>query len=526
MLVRARKDCQLGFDGVVRRRRGASICVPLLLALAVACRPADLAPPGTVVVALESAPAVLDPRFTTDANSSLVSALVTNGLTTSDARAEATPDLAEEWRELSPLEYRFTLRSDAIFHDGSRVTAADVAATYRSVLDPAMRSPKREALAAIERIATPDDRTIVFRLREIDAAFLETTGLGILPARLTAGGPVPPDAVVGAGPFRVVAALDGGGVDLAPHSAYMDGPPQLQRLRFRVVPDGVVRALELVSGTVHLVQNALEPDLLPWLAAQPELELLITPGTTFQYLGINHRDPRLADVRVRQALALGIDRPAIVHHLLRDTARPASGLLPPTHWAYEGAVTRYPYDPERAARLLETSGLGPAARAQLRRFSYKTSTVELRRRIAEVFQSDLSRIGLHLDIRSYEWATFYEDVRRGNFELYALAWVGIRDPDVYFRILHSSMRPPAGNNRGAYANAEIDMLLERARRTPERSQRRAAYAEVQRRTAEDLPMIPLWWSENVVVKARALHGFVPAPDGDLRSLAQATFALP
>ena len=500
-------------------------CFTLLAGMG-ACHPPDVAPPGAIVVALESAPAVLDPRFTTDANSSLVSALVTRGLTIGDDQAEAKPDLAEAWRELSPLEYSFTLRPDATFQDGGRVTAADVAATYRSVLDPALRSPKREALAAIERIDTPDDRTIVFRLRAIDAAFLEATNLGILPARLTGGGPVSAGELLGAGPFRIVGTLDGGGIDLAPNPNYMDGPPRLPRLRFRVVPDGVVRALELASGTVHLVQNALEPDLLPWLAARPGLELLITPGTTFQYLGINFRDPRLADPRVRQALALGINREAIVHHLLRDTARLATGLLPPTHWAYQGAVRRYPYDPERALRLLAASGLGTAASEQLRRFSYKTSTVELRRRIAEVFQADLSRIGLGLNVRSYEWATFYDDVRRGNFELYSLAWVGVRDPDVYFRILHSTMRPPLGNNRGGYANSTIDSLLEHARHTPDRSQRRNAYAEVQRLVAEDLPMIPLWWTDNVVVKARALHGFEPSPDGDLRSLARATIARP
>lgn len=496
----------------------------LVLCGVACCRAAEPAPPpATVVVALESAPTVLDPRFTTDANSSLVSALVTDGLTTHDAKGEPVPALAD-WRVPAPLEYHFTLRDGARFADGTLVTAADVAATYRSVLDPALASPKRESLAAIAAIDTPDARTVVFRLRAVTASFLETTNLGILPARLTSRGPVPTAEIVGSGPFRVAETLDDGGVDLVPHSQAFAGAPRIPRLRFRVVPDGVVRALELASGSVHLVQNALEPDLLPWLAARPELEVVISPGTTFQYLGLNFRDRRLADRRVRQALAHGIDRGAVVHHVLRDTARIASGLLPPSHWAYEGAVAEYPYDPERATALLREAGLGPDAAADLRRFSYKTSTVELRRRIAEVFQHDLAQIGLGLDIRSYEWATFYNDIKRGNFELYALAWVGVRDPDVYFRIFHSMMQPPAGMNRGAYANPEVDTLLERARATEDRTERRRLYAEVQRLAADDLPVVPLWWAENVVVKHRGLQGFVPSPDGDLRSLAAATFA--
>ncbi len=498
----------------------------LLLCVLACCSPSATAtPPGTLVVALESAPAVLDPRFTTDANSSLVSELVCDGLTTSDARGETIPALAE-WRHPSPLEWQFTLRPDVRFHDGTSLTAADVAATYRSVLDPALGSPKREALAAVAAIETPDARTVVFRLREVSASFLETTSLGILPARSTATGPVAPLAVVGTGPFRVAALLDGGGLDLVPHADAVGGAPRLARLRFRVVPDGVVRALELANGGVHLVQNALDPDLLPWLAARPELELVISPGTTFQYLGMNFRDPRLADRRVREALAAGIDRDAIVHHLLRDTATPATGLLPPSHWAYASDVARHPYDPARAAELLRAAGLGPEVDQALRRFSYKTSTIELRRRIAEVFQHDLGRLGLGLDVRSYEWATFYDDIKHGNFELYSLAWVGVRDPDVYYRVFHSAMRPPVGMNRGGYANPAMDALLAAARVTEDRDERRRLYGEVQRLAADDLPIVPLWWAENVVVKARALVGFVPAPDGNLRSLAHATFVEP
>lgn len=499
-----------------------SLAVLVLCVLACCRSPTTAAPPGTFVIALESAPTVLDPRFTTDANSALVSELVSDGLTTNDARGETVPALAE-WRHPSPLEWHFTLRPDARFHDGSPVAAVDVAATYRSVLDPALGSPKREAFAAITGVETPDPRTVVFHLREVSASFLESTSMGILPARLTGSGPIAPAAVVGSGPFRVAGLLDGGGIDLVPHAGAVDGPPRIARVRFRVVPDGVVRALELANGGVHLVQNALDPDLLPWLAERPELELVVSPGTTFQYLGMNLRDPRLADRRVREAIAAGIDREAIVHHLLRDTARPATGLLPPSHWAFADDVARHPHDPARARELLRAAGLGSDVDAALRRFSYKTSTVELRRRIAEVFQHDLADLGLLVDVRSYEWATFYDDIKRGNFELYALAWVGVRDPDIYFRMFHSTMRPPAGVNRGSYASPAMDALLAAARATEDRDERRRLYRDVQRLAADDLPIVPLWWADNVVVKHRALAGFVPAPDGSLRSLAHATF---
>ncbi len=223
------------------------------------------APSDTLVIALESAPPFSIPASRPTPTLRLTGALVTNGLTRSDASAEAVPDLAAGWHALSSLEYSFTLRSDARFHDGRPVTAADVAATFRSVMDPDVRSPKREALAAIERIDTPDPATVVFRLREVSASFLDATNLGILPASLASGGQLAPLDVVRRGPFRVAGLTGDGGVELAAHGDYMDGAPAIARLRFRVVPDGVVRALELASGSVHFVENALEPDLLPWL---------------------------------------------------------------------------------------------------------------------------------------------------------------------------------------------------------------------------------------------------------------------
>ena len=449
----------------------------------------------------------------------MVTALLARGLTRMDEHAEPVPDLAASWEQRSPIEYAFTLQPDARFADGEPLTADDVVATYRSVLDPALRSPKREALSAIADVTAADPHTVVVRLRAISASFLETANLGILPARLARAGQLPVERVLGAGPFRVRDSLPDGGVDLVPAAAGGGGTPAVTGLRFRVVPDGTVRALELASGTVHLVQNALEPDLLPWLAGRPDLAVEISPGTTFQYLGMNMRDPRLADPRVRRALAYGLDRDTIAHRLLRDTVHPASGLLPPSHWAYAGDVVRYPYDPARAAALLAESGLGSGAAAALRRLSYKTSTVELRRRIAEAVQAQLGDLDLLVDVRGYEWATFYADVRRGDFQLYSLAWVGVGDPDVYYRIFHSRMLPPEGNNRAAYVNPAMDALLEAARATLDRADRQRLYAEVQRLAAEDLPVIPLWWADNVVVKSRRLVGFVPAPDGDLRSLA-------
>jgi peptide/nickel transport system substrate-binding protein len=283
----------------------------------------------------------------------------------------------------------------------------------------------------------------------------------------------------------------------------------------------MVRILEFKNGSIDFLQNDIEPDMLPWLRKNTAARVETHQGTTYQYIGINLNHPILRERKVRQAIALAIDREGIIRHLLKDLGTPATGLLSPVHWAYEGAVDSWPHDPERAKRLLDEAGLvdpdgsGPRPRFKL---SFKTTNIDLRRRIAEAFKEQLQTVGIELEIRGYEWGTFYADVKKGNFHLFSLAWVGIMDPDIYYQVFHSSSVPPQGNNRGRYANPDLDVLLERGRRAVDTAERRAIYAEVQKIAARELPYIPLWWVKNVIVQQPTLRGFVPYPDGDLISL--------
>ena len=148
--------------------------------------------------------------------------------------------------------------------------------------------------------------------------------------------------------------------------------------------------------------------------------------------------------------------------------------------------------------------------------------MELRRRIAEAIAANLADVGIAVSIESWEWGTFFADIGRGNYDLYSLAWIGIRDPDLLRTVFHSAMAPPAGNNRGFFANARIDRLAERGREETDPARRRAIYARLQRAAARQLPYIPLWWPRNVVVASTRLQGFEPSPDGDLRGLLRAS----
>ena len=493
------------------------------------CRffPATDHPPGYLVAGIESQPLNLDPRFATDANSVRVGGLIYNSLLRAGANGQLGMELAEHWGMTDEWTYVFELRRDVKFHDGRPLTARDVRHTYESILDPRNLSPKRALLKPLEAVEVLTPHRVRFRLSAPHAPFVEQFTLGIVPANTTNGPSSSRPPPAGSGPFIFASSDPGEKVVLKANPSYWDGAPKVAGLVFKIVPDAMVRVLEFKHGSIDFLQNDIEPDMLPWLRNTTAASVDTRQGTTFQYIGINLSHPILRHRNVRQAIAHAIDRAQIIRHLLKDLGTPASGLLSPINWAYEGAVDSWPHDPERAKRLLDEAGFadpdgdGPRPRFEL---SFKTTNIDLRRRIAEAFKEQLKAVGIELEIRGYEWGTFYSDVKKGNFHLFSLAWVGVMDPDVYFQIFHSRSIPPHGDNRGRYANPALDRLLERGRRAVDTDERRAIYGEVQKIVARELPYIPLWWVKNVTVQQPALRGFVPYPDGDLISLKNVSFS--
>lgn len=503
-----------------------SFCIALVLFTS-SCRssPADH-PRDHLIVAIESNPLQLDPRYATDANSVRIGNLVYNSLLRADEQSRLQPELAESWRMTDDTTYVFDLRKDVRFHDGRPLTAADVKFTYESILDPRSQSPKRgllKPLASVEALAA---RRVQFRLNSVHAPFVEQFTLGIVPAGSATRGLSSVQSPLGSGPFMIQSIESGERVTLKANPHSWQGKPPLDGLVFKIVPDAMVRVLEFQRGSVDFMQNDLEPDMLPWLRQNTDAQIAAAPGTTYQYIGINFTHPILRRKKVRQALAYAIDRESMIRHLLKDTVAPANGLLAPLNWAYDDSVPRWPYDPARAKRLLDDAGFpDPDGDGPLPRFrvSFKTTNIDLRRRIAEALKEQLRAVGVELEIRSYEWGTFFADIKKGNFHLYSLAWVGVMDPDIFYQIFHSQSVPPAGDNRGRYDNPDLDRLLEQGRRTTDAAERARIYRRAQAIIADDLPYIPLWWWKNIVVTRPGLRGFALYPDGDLISLKNASF---
>ena len=501
----------------------------LLAFLLPGCRfsPAADRASGYLVVGIESQPLQLDPRYATDANAVRIGNLIYNSLLRPDENSRLQPELAESWRMVDERTYVFDLRRDVKFHDGKPFTAADVKYTYESILAARNRSPKRGLLKPLQAVDQLGPYRVRFRLSAPHAPFPDQFTLGIVPAASNEDALPGPRPTAGSGPFVLESIDSGETVRLKANPFYWESVPQISGVVFKIVPDAMVRVLEFKKGSIHFLQNDIEPDILPWLKKNTTATIDWRPGTTFQYIGINMTHPILKHRKVRQALAYAIDRDGIIRHLLKDLATPATGLLSPFNWAYEPAVARWSCDPQKAKRLLDEAGYpdpdgdGPLPRFRL---SFKTMNLDLPRRIAEALKEHLQRVGIELEVRTYEWGTFYGDVKKGNFHLYSLAWVGVMDPDILYQIFHSASVPPDGDNRGRYRNPGLDRLLEQGRATTDVRQRKVIYSRAQVILAEDLPYIPLWWKKNVVVQPPALRGFVPYPDGDLISLKKVAFS--
>jgi peptide/nickel transport system substrate-binding protein len=477
----------------------------LLLPLALSsCTRTIATEPGVVNFLIESMPTNLDPRIGTDAVSQRLDSLIFSSLVELDAQRIPRGDLAERWETPDTVTYVFHLRSGVKFHDGRPVRT--------------VTSPKRGSLAMIRSIDAPDAATVIFHLQEPYAGFLWAIArptVGIVPAR---SGADFSERLTGSGPFRFVSANQDDNIVIERNDGYFGGAPKISRVQFRVVPDAIVRALELRKGSADVEVNSLTPDMIPVLRRLSTIDVTDTPGTNYQYIAFNLDDAALAKREVRQALAYATNREEIIQYLYRGQAHPADGPLPKSSWAYEPGIRRYEYNPQQAERLLDSAGFPRQAETggMRMKLTLKTSTEESSRLLAAVLQEQWRKVGVDLDVRPLEFATLFSDMARGSFEIFTLRWIGANnDPDTFFDyIFDSKMIPPAGANRGHYRNPEVDALLEQARIESDQKKRRQLFSKVQKIIAEDIPYVSLWFMDNISVHRKRISDLQLSPTGD------------
>ncbi len=387
---------------------------------------------------------------------------------------------------------------------------------------------KGGAFKAITRIDTPDPLTVVVHTGTPRPGLLFNLSDGLFGVVEDGAGADEGLHPVGSGPFRFVSQVQDKDVLLERNPGYWAGAPSptIERVLFQVVPDTITAALEMQKGSADVESNVLTMDMVHALtdegklearhSARPHLQIATGPGARVDYLNFNVQDPALRDRRVRQAIAFAIDRPALIAALWRGHARLADTLLPPGHWAAAPAadLAQYPHDVARAIALLNAAGLKPDHDGIRLHLTLKTSTDETARLEAQAMQAELRQAGIALTLRSAEFGTFYSDITRGAFQMYLLRWIGSNeDPDIFHYAYATEMFPPKGANRGHYSNPRVDALLKDAGATISESLRRQDYIQIQQILSIDLPTLPLWYPENIVIHSSRLTNLTLDPGG-------------
>jgi len=453
---------------------------------------------------ISSAPINLDPRFATDAASSRINRLLYQSLVDFDDAYLAKPALAR-WKALTSVHYRFQLiDQQPRFHDGVALTTADIKATYDSVLNPEIASPHLAGFNMIESIELVDAQTIDFHLNKSDPLFPGRLVIGIMPAKLLDADHPFNRQPIGSGPFQFAAWPEEGRLQLQRQR-------DAQQFEFVAVKNPTVRVLKLLRGEIDMLQNNLPSELVTYLAEQEEIKLMKAPGSNFTYLGFNLQDQDTGNLLLRRAIAYALDREAIIKYVMGDAATQASALLPPDHWAGNSDLPLYRHDPDKARELLKQAGYVNGKRAKI---VYKTSSDPFRIRLATVIQQQLSEVGIDVDLRSYDWGTFYGDIKAGRFQMFSLSWVGIKTPDIFRYVFHSESVPPNGANRGRYADVQADELIDAAEAKLTLPQQAKHYARLQAHLLDQLPYVPLWYEDHLFAARKGISGYTLARDGN------------
>lgn len=499
-----------------RAARAALTALGALVALLTLVAPppaAAQARGGTAVIVVQADPTHLNPAISTGAHVHAVADSLYNALVELDRDLRPQPDLALRWSVGDGgTTYTFELAPNVKWHDGAPFTSADVKFTFEEVLLKHHARTKAGIGAVLASIETPAPDRVVFKLKKPYGALLQllnVTEAPILPRHIYQGGdPLTHPAnvkPVGTGPFKLESyRTDQQTVMVRNPDYFKPGLPYLDRLVFRVVPDAGAQTLALMAGEADYLSLVNAADV-EQLRARPELRLTQTAfgtggGNCIDTLSFNLERKPLADLRVRQAIALAIDR----EQILRDvrfglgkvpTAPISSGLA----WANAaGTLAAYAKpDPQRAAALLDAAGLAPGAdgtRLALDMLHFPTFN-----RSGEVVRQNLAKVGIKVTQKPLDRAAFIDAVfAQRNFDLNIISYCNGADPDSGVRRMYVSTN--IGNvpfsNAAAYRNPEVDRLFALAAETANYDERTRHYAAVQKLLADELPY---WWLTETVV---------------------------
>ncbi len=483
--------------------------------------------PGTLRIGTSDSPNSLNPILETITVELLLAHLIFDTLVYPLPDGTIEPDLAT----IVPTQANggisadgrtitYHLRRGVTWHDGQPFTSADVAFTQAATMNPANNVTVRQPNDRVVRLDTPDPYTVVVHLAKPFAPFVaEWNSTGILPAYLLQHrADINHDAFnaapVGTGAFRFVRWDRGREIVLAANDAYFDGRPKLRRVVVSILPNETAAAIALRT---HQIDWLHLPTIgaVRQLVGDADVRIEHFDAVTFQGIFLNLTRPILADVRVRRAISLAIDRGGLVEKLQAGSAVPATADVPPFLWAYDPAV-RAPFDPAAAGALLDAAGWQRGAdgirvrdgqRLSLEYVSWAgLPTIAA---IAVQVQAELRAVGIDVSLRSYDVSLLFAHdgpYARGEFDLGFVQFFNYDDPeDALF--FSCAARAPAGFNYARWCNPTYERLSAAGVATVDRAKRRPLYAQMQRLLVSEVPMVFLDYPSDAEAVNSDLRGF-------------------
>ncbi|MGV0791145.1 ABC transporter substrate-binding protein [Mycolicibacterium sp. XJ1819] len=463
---------------------------------------------GHLIAAIAGEPDQLDPHKTTAYFSFEVLENVFDTLVEADANLEMRPALAESW-QVSPdeLTWTFHLRPGVRFHDGSLLTADDVVYSYRRIIDEQLANVDK--FSAVADVSAPDPATVVIRVDRPTPNLLTNLGgfkgMAVVSRRNVESGQIATHPV-GTGPFAFAGQKSGDSITLEANPSYWGGAPKVTGVTFRFISEPSTALSALQAGEVDWT-DSVPPQRVAQLQNDDSIRLAVTPSNDYWYLALNQARAPWNDVRVRQAIAYGIDRDAIVQATSYGTATANQLAIPeanPWHTDYH----RYRHDTDEAQKLLAQAGIDDTDLDMLVTSEYPETVTA-----AQIIADNLAALGITVNIRTVDFATWLDEQNNGNFDMLMMGWLGNIDPDDFYYAQHHT---DGTSNAQKFSDPEVDRLLDAARTQTDRPARADLYDRAATLIADQVSYIFLYNPSVIQAWTPALSGYQARRDGAIR----------
>lgn len=472
---------------------------------------------GTLDVGLHVAVRSFDPHKAPNQGEAWVIGLVYSRLVDLSPDLQIVPELAESWVQPDPQTFVFTLRDDAVFHNGTPVTSEDVKYSLERLLNPETGSTKRTNYTSIESIETPDPRTVVLHLSQPNSSLLThlaSTSASIVSREVVEANGDLSVSDGGSGPFLLGPVQADNSLTLERNPNYYEGDlPYLDAVRMVPIPDNQARNASVRAGDTDLV-TFVTANFISLLRGDARVEIPAQEGSSGQFYAIffNNEVAPFDDPRVRRAIAMAIDRELIVSVALGNEGFPLeAGPIPSWHWAALDPVYTAP-DLDSAKALLAEAGYADGFTFPIRMWSSQDFVL----RTILVLQQALAPLGIEIEIdQQGDWVTYWSAVESGNYVATIQGIGGNVDPDQYLR---ERFGTGGGSNVMRYSSEEFDALVAEGLTTSDLEARKAIYDQAQTILTEDSPAVFLYNMKQTEAHRANVEGFVHLPTLDLTSL--------